>query len=88
LLSNTASFLVFASESPVVGVVGRGPGICEVVPFYSSVVDVRNVVVAYFVSVLQKDMYAVIVLDELAHFQGEGIGFSFVFIDPVIWYKK
>jgi hypothetical protein len=65
-------------------VVARRPGTSEVVSLYSCVVDVRDVVVANFVSVLKEDVHAIVVFDELAHSQGEGIGLSFIVVDPVI----
>ena len=85
---NTASFLVLSSEPPVVVVVTRRSGTCKFVSLHSCVIDVRNVVVSNLVSIAQKHVHSIVVLQEFAYSQCKRIGISFGVVDPVICIEK
>lgn len=78
------SLLVDVVEAPVVVIVGWGAIGGEVLLGSSGIVDIGDEVAAHFVSVLQQDMYSVVVADELGDAGGEGVRIVFAFVYPVV----
>ena len=85
VLSNLASFLVFIAETPVVVVMARRSSTCELVSFYSGVVEIRDIVIAHLISISEQNVDTVVMFEELVYSSSEGIGFSFVLVHPMIY---
>ena len=80
-----ASFVVCTVKAPVVVVVGWRNISCEFITNHSGVIAIRDVIVAYFVSISEQNVNSVIMFQEFSYFVGVGVDIFVSFVDPMVW---
>lgn len=66
-------------------VMARRSRTCELVSYYSGVVEIRDIVITHLISVSEQNVDTVVMFEELTYSSSERIGFSFVFVYPMIY---
>jgi hypothetical protein len=74
IIFDKESFLVDIVKAPVVVVMSRGTVCGKVIAVHSGVVDIRDKMGSYLVSVFEENVNAVVVANKLSNPCGEGIG--------------